>query len=201
MTDKKIKNLAHLVRVEISLTKKQDAKIAAGLKKARADLAAGFHRLARQGSVEEILRLERTVIRLELERDGNHGLKEKSLERALDGVNAALRVLANARGNRDVYRMTDADHSLPANRRQDLPHEQASQFFSSNIARLQNALKDRTDPAYEDVLVARLHAMKVGQELYRNIQRKALGRETETDPLRKLGVPTEEERGKKSLAR
>lgn len=160
---------------DVILTEAHDSSITDDHKEIRNNLVLGVRNFARDGTIEDMVGLERRIIVTELARPWNSARKEASLKAALAQADAASEMIKKVQHDPEAYLITDRDHSLPANRRGGLPHDQASQFFTSHLARLRNMDKSRLNESDSELLAARIAAMIKAQSIYRALQEAALG--------------------------
>ena len=129
--------------------------------------------LQRHDDIVESLTGERCIIEAELVDHGNSAIMIKSLNNAMDELDAALRMVERVR-KPEEYRITNEDADLEKNRIGDLPNDQARQFFRAQFARLKNIDKSRLSDSEKEVLKARRDNLRVAELHYIGLQEKAL---------------------------
>ena len=129
--------------------------------------------LQQRDDIVESLTGERCILEAELEYHGNSAIMIKSLNNAMDELDAALRMVERVR-KPEEYRFTNEDADLEKNRVGDLPNDQARQFFRAQFARLKNIDKSRLSDSEKEVLKARRDNLRVAELHYIGLQEKAL---------------------------
>ena len=129
--------------------------------------------LQQRDDIVESLTGERCIIEAELVDHGNSSIMIKSLNNAMDELDAALRMVERVR-KPEEYRFTNEDADLEKNRVGDLPNDQARQFFRAQFARLKNIDKSRLSDSEKEVLKARRDNLRVAELHYIRLQEKAL---------------------------
>ncbi|MGI9322229.1 MAG: hypothetical protein ACR2PJ_01475 [Pseudomonadales bacterium] len=175
VNDKEKRLLFGAVDAEVALTEKEDSDVSQDIKDAREVLVEGINKIARDGSIEDIVGLERKIITTELERPANTPEKKSSLLAAVDHLDNAMEMLDKLRNRPDAYLETDRDHSMPSARRYGLPYEKGAKFFASHLSRLRNMAKSRLSESDNNLIMARINAISAAQKMYMALQRKVLG--------------------------
>ncbi|MGI9323541.1 MAG: hypothetical protein ACR2PJ_08185 [Pseudomonadales bacterium] len=163
------------VDLEVTLTNEKESNPPGDIEEARGRLTEEINMIARDGSIEEKLTLERRVLTAELERPNNLREKEASYQAAVLHLDHATEMIDRLQNNPDDYLITDRDHSMDADRRNGLPYDKGAKFFSSHITRLRNMSKVRMSESDSKLIQARIYAMKEAQKMYTALQKKALG--------------------------
>ena len=140
---------------------------------ARKKVIEGLQNLQQRDDIVESLTGEHYILEAELEYHGNSSIMIKSLNNAMDELDAALRMVERVR-KPEEYRITNEDADLEKNRVGDLPNDQARQFFRAQFARLKNIDKSRLSDSEKDVLKARRDNLRVAELHYIRLQEKAL---------------------------
>jgi len=154
------------------------------LKQNRLAIAQATAAVGKSGNLETILAVERGFLENDLAQYTNSPAMKRSLETALTESASAERHVTMV-DDPARYRAVDENHSLPKNRKGELPYDEARQFFNSHAARLINMDKSRLDAEEKKIVDARKHNMRVADTLYIARQRKALG--LEEAPAKKRG--------------
>ena len=161
------------VWAEATGTADEKRAIDPGLLVVRETVIEGLQDLQRHDDIVESLTGERCIIEAELEYHGNSSIMIKSLNNAMDELDAALRMVERVR-KPEEYRFTNEDADLEKNRVGDLPNDQARQFFRAQFARLKNIDKSRLSDSEKEVLKARRDNLRVAELHYIRLQEKAL---------------------------
>ena len=142
--------------------------------KLRASLLQDLKDVGQNGDLSLILATERRFLENDLQQYANSPAMRDSLTAALAEMKAADRLLGKV-SDPGAYRQVDEEHSLPKNRAGDLPRDEARQFFSAHAARLLNQDKSRLDDDEKRVIDQRKRNIRAGHDLYKALQRTALG--------------------------
>ena len=129
--------------------------------------------VSRSGDLALIIGVEKTIVAGDLTRYANSKAMVNSL-------NAALAEIAVIERNSDIvqdsarYRAIDQAHSLPRNRKAELPFDEARQALRSHAARLGNLDKSRLTDEEKQLLDARKAAIFAAEKCYIERQQNAL---------------------------
>lgn len=147
---------------------------ALNLKKNRLEIAAAVGEIGKSGDIDLILAAERRFLENDRTQYANSPAMKRSLEAAMAELRSAERHVAVVDDPRQ-YRAVNESHSLPKNRKADLPYDEARQFFGSHAARLLNMDKSRLDAEEKKIVDLRKSNMRTAGKLYEARQRKTLG--------------------------
>ncbi|MDR0787124.1 MAG: hypothetical protein LBG44_04565 [Gemmatimonadota bacterium] len=137
-------------------------------------MAAKIREIGGRGDLEGIVAAERTIVQNESDRHANSSGMKASLEEALKDLSRIDRGISYVT-DPEIYKFVDGMHDKPKHRVHGVPRDEARQGFASQRARLQNLDKSRLTTEEKAVLAAREANLKVGEQLYDEMQRKALG--------------------------
>ena len=121
-----------------------------------------------------IVATEKTIIEGDLERYANSPMMVSSLRTALIEIAAIEKHIAIV-DDPARYQAVNEAHSLPRNRRGDLPYDEARQALASHDARLNNMDKARSEDDEKQFIAARRAAFKEAGKLYALRQARTLG--------------------------
>ena len=128
-----------------------------------------------EAGIAGILESEKNILLVERSLTTTSPAMRRSIDTALSDLDAALRIYAGASEDPAYYRRLDRDFSQRRNRtNEDLPKDQARQFFGSHLTRLRNRDKDRKQALERKVLRARIRAIRTAEQQYINLQRQVL---------------------------
>ena len=126
------------------------------------------------GDLSLIVSVEKTFVETELAYYSNSKLMEGSLKTTLKELAVVERHIGIV-DDPVRYKAIDEAHSLPRNRKGDLPYDEARQALRSQYARLNNMDKARLGDAEKLVIDARRSNILQAEKLYKERQVKALG--------------------------
>jgi len=126
------------------------------------------------GDLPLIVATEKTIIEGDLERYANSPMMVSSLRTALIEIAAIEKHIAIV-DDPARYQAVNEAHSLPRNRRGDLPYDEARQALASHDARLNNMDKARSEDDEKQFIAARRAAFKEAGKLYALRQARTLG--------------------------
>ncbi|MDR2012886.1 MAG: hypothetical protein LBQ20_07580 [Rhodanobacter sp.] len=144
------------------------------LREARNELLAHVRKVGRGGDLSSIIGTERAIAEGDLLRYANSREMEKSLTMALSEMTAIEKHMAVV-AEPKRYQAVNEAYSLPKNRKNGLPYDEARQAMASHPARLGNMDKARLSMEEKSIIDARKDSMKAAQKLYEQMQAKALG--------------------------
>ena len=128
---------------------------------------------ARQRDIDTILEVEWISLTQEREYLGEAPIRTSSLGNAIEELDAAVEMLAYVR-DKSAYQQLDRYFSLEKNRKNNLPYDQARQFFESHKTRLSNIERASMDEDARDLLDAREANLERAKLLYMDLQQQAL---------------------------
>ena len=165
----------HLLALEAALVEERN-KTSANRRLAgfRNQLLILVKETARGGNAEQIVALEKTIIKNDLDRYSNSKPMADSLKAALN----EFAVIKQQLGIVDLpqkYKSVDAAYRLPKSRNKGLPMDEARQSFRSHVARLGNLDKSRLDDTEKKIIDARKAAIQTAEKHYIERQARALG--------------------------
>ena len=128
----------------------------------------------KSGDLSLIVSVEKTFVETELAYYSNSKLMEGSLKTTLKELAVVERHIGIV-DDPVRYKAIDEAHSLPRNRKGDLPYDEARQALRSQYARLNNMDKARLGDAEKLVIDARRSNILQAEKLYKERQVKALG--------------------------
>lgn len=127
-----------------------------------------------QADLGLIVACERSIVSGDLDRYANSLPMTRSLTTALNEI-AAIGRHIDLVDDPVRYQMIDAAHSLPKNRRNGLPYDEARQALASHLARLGNLDKSRLGDDEKQIIDARRAALREAMKLYEARQARTLG--------------------------
>ena len=128
---------------------------------------------AGEQDLDTILKVEWTFLTQEHEYLGEAPIRTSSLGNAIEELDAAVEMLAYVR-DKSTYQQLDRYFSLEKNRKNNLPYDQARQFFESHKTRLSNIERASMDEDARDLLAAREANLERAKLLYMELQQQAL---------------------------
>lgn len=128
------------------------------LRSARKELLAIIRAVARSGELEWMVATEKTIVEGDLSRYANSKAMTNSLKAALTDIASIEKHLVMI-ADQSQYRIVDAAHGRPRNRKNDLPFDEARQALASHHARLTNIDKSRLDDDEKAIVDARKSAI------------------------------------------
>ena len=152
----------------------REGREAKDLETAQQRLLKSLRELGKSGDLTQIVAVEKTLVRAERAYYSNSKAMEGSLKAALKKLDAVERHIGIV-DDPARYKAVDEAHSLPRNRRGDLPYDEARQALRSQYARLNNMDKARLGDAEKLVIDARRSNILQAEKLYKERQVKALG--------------------------
>jgi len=171
----KLKKLNVLLTIEEEFVETlKNTKAAKQLRGARNDLFEHIREAARSGDLSLIVSTERAIIEGDLKRYANSPAMVGSLNAALNEI-SAIELHIGIVDDKSKYQLVDQAHSLPKNRKKDLPYDEARQALASHYARLNNMDKSRHSDEEKAVIEARKSAVSAAGKLYAERQAKTLG--------------------------
>ena len=120
-----------------------------------------------------ILRIERGFLAEELAHLAKRPRKVSSLNMALSQMDAALNLLPITRGKSGYS--ADVHFTLARNRVYGMPKDEVQQFFISHATRLHNLDGGRFEDTEDELHDVRISNIKAAQEVYTELQCRALG--------------------------
>jgi len=130
--------------------------------------------VGQSGDLGNIIETEKSLLLDELNKYANSKAMVTSLKNALTELKAAEH-LVKIVGDKKEYKSVDEAHSLPKNRKNGLPWDEAQQAFSSHYARLVNQDKSRLDDEEKKLIDARKTNMFTARKIYAEKQAQTLG--------------------------
>ena len=146
---------------------------AKALQAVRGELARHVKTVAQSNQLPLIIATEKTIVEGDLQRYANSPEMVKSLATALNELAVIEQHLAFM-ADPTQYRAVNETHSLPRNRRGELPYDEARQAMASRQTRLGNMDKSRLAAEEKAVLDARKSTLKASQRLCEAMPSKAL---------------------------
>lgn len=140
----------------------------------RQDIRTHLKDVGKSGDIGLILATEKTLLVTDLTLYANSPAMKNSLGTALAELKAAEKLLPKA-ADPALYKSVDDDHSLPKNRSQGVPKDEARQFFRSHDTRLTNLDRSRLDNEEKAIVDERKRNVRVAEKLYISLQQKTLG--------------------------
>ena len=138
------------------------------------NLLKNLRELGRSGDLSQIVAVEKMFVETELAYYSNSKLMEGSLKTTLKELAVVERHIGIV-DDPARYKAVDEAHSLPRNRRGDLPYDEARQALRSQYARLNNMDKARLSDTEKQVIDARKSNILQAERLYKERQVMALG--------------------------
>ena len=138
------------------------------------NLLKNLRELGRSGDLSQIVAVEKMFVETERAYYSNSKAMEGSLKTALKELDAVERHIGIV-DDPARYKAVDEAHSLPRNRRGDLPYDEARQALRSQYARLNNMDKARLSDTEKQVIDARKSNILQAERLYKERQVMALG--------------------------
>ena len=152
----------------------REGREAKDLETAQQRLLKSLRELGKSGDLTQIVAVEKTLVRAERAYYSNSKAMEGSLKTALKELDAVERHIGIV-DDPARYKAVDEAHSLPRNRRGDLPYDEARQALRSQYARLNNMDKARLSDTEKQVIDARKSNILQAERLYKERQVMALG--------------------------
>ena len=152
----------------------KNTRAAKQLQGARDDLLEHVRKIGSSGDLPSIVATEQAIVKGDLTRYANSADMKKSLTTALTEIGVIERHMAMV-ADPARYRIVNEAHSLPRNRKRDLPYDEARQAFNSHYTRLTNLDKSRLTAEEKNVIEARRGNLKTGAKLYEQMQARAIG--------------------------
>ena len=140
---------------------------------ARAKLLPLLSEAAALHDIDLILQIERGFLAEELGHLAKRPRKVSSLNMALDQLDAAMNLLPITKGKAGYS--ADLYFTLARNRVYGMPKDEVQQFFISHITRLHNLDGGRFEDTEDELHDVRISNIKVAQEVYTELQCRALG--------------------------
>ena len=138
------------------------------------NLLKNLRELGRSGDLSQIVAVEKMFVETERAYYSNSKAMEGSLKTALKELDVVERHIGIV-DDPARYKAVDEAHSLPRNRRGDLPYDEARQALRSHHARLNNMDKARLSDTEKQVIDARKSNILQAERLYKERQVMALG--------------------------
>ena len=138
------------------------------------NLLKNLRELGRSGDLSQIVAVEKMFVETERAYYSNSKAMEGSLKTALKELDVVERHIGIV-DDPARYKAVDEAHSLPRNRRGDLPYDEARQALRSQYARLNNMDKARLSDTEKQVIDARKSNILQAERLYKERQVMALG--------------------------
>ena len=130
--------------------------------------------LGKTGDPKLMLEYELALLQEERKNLSNSKTQEGSLDTAIEGAMATLKLLEKVRSP-ESYRSVDEDHSTRKRRSGGLPLDEAREFFKSHNSRLLNLDKAiLSDEEKELIDIRRANIRKAGK-MYIALQKQTLG--------------------------
>ena len=146
-----------------------------------AALCGALRRIGRGDDLREIVATERQVMAHEREHLVTSQGQADFLDRGIEGMDIALKLIDMARGDPEHYRRIAASFQRPANRIKGLPNDEARQAFKEHrkeLRAIRDAMPFGRGPFHADLtrlLEVRLVNLRQADRLYANLQREVLG--------------------------
>ncbi len=137
------------------------------------DLLGLVKQTAENGSVEDIIKLEKAILEHVFDEHVNSKAMERSFATAILELGIIEEHLTKV-DNYDKYREIDDAFQNPKNRQKGLPIDEARQAFKGHIARLTNQDKSDLGDNEKKLINARRHAFTTAHRRYQNRQAKTL---------------------------
>jgi len=175
MNARQIKRLNQLLLAEENRTVEHQVTLTARrLQATRKALSEFVREIGRSGDLPLIVATEKTIIEGDLERYANSPMMASSLRTALTEIAVIEKHIAIV-DDPARYQPVNEAHSLPRNRRGDLPYDEARQALASHDARLNNMDKARSEDDEKQFIATRRAAFKEAGKLYALRQAQTLG--------------------------
>ena len=172
MTDEKTYRLLHRSRNarKMAANTRAEAKARTVIKQ----ISNHFAAIGKTGDDRSILKAELAVLQEERDYLSNATVQEGSLDTAIEGAIATLRLQEKVRSP-ESYRSVDEEHTTRKRRSGGLPLDEAREFFKSHNSRLLNLNKAiLSDEEKELIDIRRANIRKAGK-MYIALQQQALG--------------------------
>ncbi len=143
-------------------------------KKANIDIYLKIKEIGKDGDIDTILAAELKILENEYALHSNNRVMDGSLEIAIIEAKATVALLPKVK-SMESYRSVDESFSLPKNRLNDIPRDEARQFFKSHNARLLNLNKSRLSPEEKKIIDIRRNNIRIAGKIYIAQQKQTLG--------------------------
>ncbi len=130
--------------------------------------------IGKDGDIDTILAAELKMLENEYALHSNNRVMDGSLEIAIIEAKATVALLPKVKSI-ESYRSVDESFSLPKNRLNDIPRDEARQFFKSHNARLLNLNKSRLSPEEKKIIDIRRNNIRIAGKIYLAQQKQTLG--------------------------
>ncbi|ALE03500.1 hypothetical protein [Bartonella ancashensis] len=130
--------------------------------------------IGQSGDLSLILEAEYNIVVEDLKRHANSPGMISSLETALIEINSIkkhMKIVVDP----VKYQIINEAYEFSKNRKKGLPYDEARQTLASHYTRLNNLDKARLTIEEKSVIDARKRNMKIGRQLYEQMQAKILG--------------------------
>ena len=131
-------------------------------------------KIGRGADLATIVAAERFLVKNDLDRYANSADMKSSLTAALMEIDVIEKHMAMV-ADPAQYQTVNQAHSLPRNRKKDVPYDEARQAFSSHHTRLGNLHKSRITTEEKAAINARRGNFVTGAKLYEQMQARAIG--------------------------
>ncbi len=138
------------------------------------DIYMQIKEIGKDGDIDTILAAELKILENEYALHSNNRVMDGSLEIAIIEAKATVALLPKVK-SMESYRSVDESFSLPKNRLNDIPRDEARQFFKSHNARLLNLNKSRLSPEEKKIIDIRRNNIRIAGKIYIAQQKQILG--------------------------
>ncbi|GHT86932.1 hypothetical protein AGMMS49543_21390 [Betaproteobacteria bacterium] len=163
-----------LILEEVSAVVVAKTPETAALNSSRSDLLKHVREIGKSNDLAFIVASEKIIVRGDLERYANSPAMVASLKKALAELETVERHLPLV-DDPSQYRLVDATHRFPKNRKGGLPWDEARQALGSHYTRLDNLDKSRLSDDEKATIEARKHNIFQAGKLYAGRQAITLG--------------------------
>ena len=133
-----------------------------------------FRDVGKEGTINDILSAEKSLLAFELAHYANSKSMKGSIKDALNDL-VITEMLIKTVQDTVAYKAIDDAHTRQKNRIGDLPRDEARQFFKSHWTRLLNQDKARLDLIDKKIIDARRANIRTAEKQYIALQQIALG--------------------------
>lgn len=146
---------------------------AKNLSDTRKKILNNLKELGKNTDAELIVETEKQILQFDLSHHANSAAMKNSLKNAVNELNVILHHLKVIE-DPEAYKAVDEAYSLPKNRQNGLPVDEARQAFKSHFARLVNLDKSRLNDEEKRIIDVRKANINVAKKLYIEKQQQVL---------------------------
>lgn len=147
---------------------------AKSLSDTRKKLLDGLKTLGKNSDAKLLVEFEKQILQIDLAHHANSTAMKGSLKTAVNELDVILRHLKTIEDPK-AYKAVNEAYSLPKNRQNGLPIDEARQAFKSHFARLVNLDKSRLNDEEKRIIDVRKANINIAKKLYIEKQEQALG--------------------------